>query len=339
MRKSNSRSGATAKSNVRYWKSRLIHRPYLFPGSTATEKHFAVRIDYAGSGYFFPLGTEDADTAAERAKGIYETVVTHGWDVARLQFPRELIVAFEWCSNPVMWTYTTIHTLLGNARQQNVRAAAAAASTRRVLVVEPDAGIRRALVWSLEQQEGLASAECESLEAFPAALKSVRPHWVALNRTCASAIGFKTPGFLNPIQPGVLGITYSANPDGDSMFVATPGGASGYLLKRAEPGKLFKFIVDGPGRLPPSANDLLLRVQSYFQDVLRPFSGRDALEVAKLTRRELEVLALLSKGFLDKEIASELGISNWTVHNHVKKIFERLKVRSRTEAVVKFLEK
>jgi DNA-binding NarL/FixJ family response regulator len=244
-------------------------------------------------------------------------------------------VGFEWCSKPVMWTYTTLHTLLGNARQDGV----AVAGSRRVLVVESDPGIRRALVWCLEQQEGLSSAECESAEAFGNALKTHKPHWVVLNRNLAAAIGFKTPGFLSPIQPGVLGITYSAHPDGDSMFVATPGGAGGYLMKRVEPGKMFKFIVDGPSQMPPAANDLLLRVQSYFQEVLRPFSGRDALEVAKLTRRELEVLALLSKGYLDKEIAGELGISNWTVHNHVKKIFERLKVRSRTEAVVKYLEK
>src|ERR1051325_2898129 len=230
-----------------------------------------------------------------------------------------------------MWTYTTVHTLLGNARQE--AAGARVSNARRVLVVESDPGIRRALVWCIEQQEDLTSAECESAEGFAHALKTYKPHWVALNRNLAAAVGFKTPGFLGPIQPGVLGITYSASPDGDSMFVATPGGAGGYLLKRVEPAKMFKFIVDGPGQLPPSANDLLLRVQSYFQEVLRPFSGRDALEVAKLTRRELEVLALLSKGFLDKEIAAELGISNWTVHNHVKKIFERLKVRSRTEAV------
>jgi DNA-binding NarL/FixJ family response regulator len=329
--------GAAGKSNVRYWKSRLIYRPYLFPGSTATPKHFAVRIDHAGSGYFFPLGTEDADVAAERAKAIYQAIVTAGWDAVRQQFPRELIIGFEWCSNPVMWTYTTVHTLLGNARQETARPHPS--NTRRVLVLESDPGIRRAIVWCIEQQEGLASAECDSAETFAAALRAWKPHWVALNRNLAAAIGFKTPGFLSPIQPGVLGITYSANPDGDSMFVATPGGATGYLLKRVEPARLFKFIVDGPSQLPPAANDLLLRVQSYFQEVLRPFSGRDALEVAKLTRRELEVLALLSKGYLDKEIAGELGISNWTVHNHVKKIFERLKVRSRTEAVVKFLEK
>ncbi len=61
--------------------------------------------------------------------------------------------------------------------------------------------------------------------------------------------------------------------------------------------------------------------------------------VSRLTRRENEVLALLSKGRADKEIAQALGISAWTVHGHIKSIFERLGVRTRTGAVVRYLEK
>ena len=58
-----------------------------------------------------------------------------------------------------------------------------------------------------------------------------------------------------------------------------------------------------------------------------------------LTQREHEVLALLSKGQLDKEIAARLDISIYTVHEHVRNIFEKLRVHNRTEAVVKFLHK
>lgn len=68
-------------------------------------------------------------------------------------------------------------------------------------------------------------------------------------------------------------------------------------------------------------------------------SGPSSLETAGLTPREHEVLALLSKGELAKEIASSLGISIWTVHGHVKNIFEKLGVHTRTEAVVKYLQK
>jgi len=68
-------------------------------------------------------------------------------------------------------------------------------------------------------------------------------------------------------------------------------------------------------------------------------SGPSALSMAKLTPREHEILALLAKGDLAKEIAESLGISIWTVHGHVKSIFEKLDVHTRTEAVVKFLQK
>ena len=73
--------------------------------------------------------------------------------------------------------------------------------------------------------------------------------------------------------------------------------------------------------------------------LLRPLSGRHTDALARLTPRENEVLLLLSKGGVDKEIAQAMGISVWTVHGHIKKIFERLGVRTRTEAVVHYLEK
>ena len=78
----------------------------------------------------------------------------------------------------------------------------------------------------------------------------------------------------------------------------------------------------------------------YFQQLsaLLP-SGPPFWKLAKLTPREQEILALLSKGDLVKEIAGKLGISNWTVQGHVKSIFEKLHVHSRTEAVVKYLQR
>ena len=61
--------------------------------------------------------------------------------------------------------------------------------------------------------------------------------------------------------------------------------------------------------------------------------------MSRLTARELEILGQMARGFLDKEIANGLRISVWTVHGHAKKIYEKLGVHSRTEAVVKYLQK
>jgi len=93
-------------------------------------------------------------------------------------------------------------------------------------------------------------------------------------------------------------------------------------------------------RLPNASNeDFLSAVKAYFKEVLRARLDGGTSALARLTPRENDVLVLLAKGCVDKEIAQVLGISIWTVHGHIKKIFERLQVRTRTEAVVRYLEK
>ena len=126
-------------------------------------------------------------------------------------------------------------------------------------------------------------------------------------------------------------LTYSVHVDGDQMFVSTPGGAGGYLVKRVKPDRLLEPILKVANRSELMTEDFLLRVKYYFQELLQLPSGHDNSALAKLTRREQEVLELLSKGCVDKEIAQAMGISVWTVHGHIKKIFERLHVRTRTK--------
>src|SRR5205823_59294 len=81
-------------------------------------------------------------------------------------------------------------------------------------------------------------------------------------------------------------------------------------------------------------------VRSYFEEAVTSLPvGGSAHQLTKLTLREHEILALLSKGHPDKEIAELLHISTWTVHGHLKKIFEKLGAHNRTDAVVKYLHK
>jgi len=162
---------------------------------------------------------------------------------------------------------------------------------------------------------------------------------VILNRNLAGRIGFKSAGTVSPIQPGVPALTYSIYVDGDQMFVSTPGGAGGYLVKRVEPDRLLDPILKVANRSELMTEDFLLRVKYYFQELLQLHSGHDSVALAKLTQREWELMELLSKGYVDKEIAQAMGISVWTVHGHIKNIFERLHVRTRTEAVIRYLEK
>jgi len=327
------------RTDVRYWQPRLLLRRYRFPASGESEQDLAVFVDHAGAGYFFPLGTSHAEMAATKACQIYQTAVKQGWNAAFRQFSRELIVSFEWCMNPVLWTYTTIHTLVGKQTGPESYTAPDNPHRQRVLVVEADAGIRRALCWSVDQQAGFASVPCDSAGGFAGALALHKPRMVLLNRNLAGRIGFKSAGTVTSLQPGVPALTYSVHADGDQMFVSTPGGAVGYLVKRVKPDRLLEPILKVASRSELMTEDFLLRVKYYFQELLQLHSGHDSLALAKLTHREREVMELLSKGCVDKEIAQAMGISLWTVHGHIKNIFERLQVRTRTEAVIRYLEK
>lgn len=327
------------KTDARFWREQLLLRRYRFPAAGEPEKAFAARISHAGSTYFFPLGTDALADAARTACRIYCTIVQQGWAAADKLFPRELIVAFEWSANPILWTYTTVHTLVGRLAGVAVAPDALPADLPRVLIVETDAGLRRALEWCINRQPGFCAIGCESPETFAAASAAHKPRLVLLNRSLAERMGIEFSGGLTPLTSGALALAYSVSVDGDHMFVSTPGGAEGYILKRVNPTSLLDQMLPAGNLSATDAEAHLAPARLFFKSLLRPRSGQHVAALAKLTPRENEVLLLLSKGCVDKEIASAMGISVWTVHGHVKKIFERLGVRTRTEAVIRYLEK
>lgn len=327
------------KTDVRYWRNRLILRRYRFPASSETEQDFVALINHAGTGFFFPLSSSDVEIAANKACQIYRMALKQGWNAVRRHFSRELTVSFEWCMGPVLWTYTTIHTLIEKQTGLTSDPPGANPHRQRILIVETDAGIRRALCWSIDHQAGFVSVPCDSTASFKHALEFHKPRMVLLNRNLAGRIGFKSPGTVSLIQPGVPALTYSIYVDGDQMFVSTAGGAGGYLVKRVQPDRLLEPILKVARPSELMTEDFLLRVKYYFQELLQLHSGHDTSAMAKLTRREREVMELMSAGCVDKEIALAMGISVWTVHGHIKSIFERLHVRTRTEAVIRYLEK
>jgi DNA-binding NarL/FixJ family response regulator len=123
------------------------------------------------------------------------------------------------------------------------------------------------------------------------------------------------------------------------MFVSTPGGAEGYLLKRINPVNILEPMLQIGKFYEAPVEDHLAAAKQFFKGLLRANLDGSTSALTKLTKRENEVLLLLSKGCVDKEISQAMGISVWTVHGHIKKIFERLGVRTRTEAVIRYLEK
>jgi DNA-binding NarL/FixJ family response regulator len=327
--------------DVGYWKPRLLHRKYLECAQAGATEEFSVRVEHAGTSHYFRLGTSNEKRAAAQAAKIHRMVIRQGWEAANERFRRELTVAFRWADNPVAWTYTTIHTPTPAGRVPPVAAPAHRTPQLNVAVVESDAGIRHTLACSITHQDEFCCIA--TFANFTEALRWLirwQIRLVLVNQNLTGTPGNEGLEALTTVAPGVASLRYSVYEDSDQLFTSVPGGVAGYLLKRTPPNRILEPVADTLGKGILTREEMAICVQQYFQRVLPPLpKNGGAHEVSQLTHREHEVLALLSKGYLDKEIADSLRISIWTVHGHVKNIFEKLNVHSRTGAVVKFLQK
>jgi DNA-binding NarL/FixJ family response regulator len=118
----------------------------------------------------------------------------------------------------------------------------------------------------------------------------------------------------------------------DLIFNSIRAGASGYLLKNTPRTGLIQAVEQVHAGGAPMTMQIARKVMDHFRQIQQP-----SADVDKLTPREQEVLALLAKGYLYKQIGDELGISINTMRNRLRAIYEKLHVHSRTEATVKFL--
>jgi DNA-binding NarL/FixJ family response regulator len=139
---------------------------------------------------------------------------------------------------------------------------------------------------------------------------------------------------LKAALPKVEFLMLTTYEDSDLIFKSLRAGASGYLLKRASATELMDAIEQVRGGGSPMSMPIARKVVNHFQNIQQPQG-----EMEKLTRREHEILSLLAKGYYYKEIADKLGLSVSTVRTHLHTVYGKLHVQSRTEAVIKFLER
>jgi len=158
------------------------------------------------------------------------------------------------------------------------------------------------------------------------------PDVVLMDINLAGGSGIKCVAKLKQAHPQVEFVMLTTYDDTDMIFSALRAGASGYLLKRAAPDELLAAITEVRKGGSPMSMEIARRVVSHFHEVRKP-----AGEIETLSKREREVLDHLSQGLAYKQIADQLGISANTVHNHLRKIYVKLRVQSGTEAVIKFL--
>lgn len=202
-----------------------------------------------------------------------------------------------------------------------------------ISIVEDDASAREILADWVNHANGLkcvgshATVE-EALERVPDENPSVVLMDINLPGGMSGIEGVRR---LKPVMPDTQFLMLTVYEDTDHVFEALSAGATGYLLKQTRRAELLDSIKDVHAGGSPMTSNIARRVVRAFH---REESGE--LESAKLSQREREVLELLARGFLYKEIMDSLGVSRGTLNTYVRRIYEKLHVRSRAQAVAKF---
>ncbi|MDR7520024.1 MAG: response regulator transcription factor [Armatimonadota bacterium] len=332
-------SDAASKATAAYWRRRLLARRYTEGLRPHLAGELSAWIEHDGEGHYIPLGTTDRTQAARRAAEIYRSVAAAGWPAAKQRFAREITVAVFWAMDPLACTYTTLFTQpLGDDTGPHGGAGRRRAGL--VCVVEADAGVRGALASCVAMQpEGW---RVTTLATAGDALRS-GPHLGAslllLNRDLPGVGGGECAQRLRARHPDLAVFTYGVYDDSDQLFLSFGGVPAGYILKRRPPGLLLEPVASLGPATPLRRHQVARAVRRYFQGLFDAPSPREAQLLARLTPREQEILEHLSRGQGDKEIAQRLGISAWTVHGHLRSIFGKLQVHTRTEAAVRYLQK
>jgi DNA-binding NarL/FixJ family response regulator len=167
------------------------------------------------------------------------------------------------------------------------------------------------------------------------ALKKVdafRPQVVLMDINLPGMSGIEATARIKQHLPEIQVIMVTVYRDHDQIFAALKAGASGYLLKRSTPEEVRQAIRDVRSGGAPMSAEIARRVVEAFH---QPVKSTEADEV-KLSKRETEILEWLTKGLANKEIADRLDISVETVRVHLRRVYEKLHVHSRTEAAMKF---
>jgi DNA-binding NarL/FixJ family response regulator len=203
----------------------------------------------------------------------------------------------------------------------------------KVSIVEDDAGIRESLAILINGSTGF-----KCISTFPnaeAALKEIPLAWpdvVLMDINLPKMSGIELVAKLKALHSTLQVLMLTVYADNEKIFRSLKAGATGYLLKQTPPNEILDAIADVNRGGSPMSNSIARQVVLYFQQ--RPPTS----ETENLSRRELEILSHLAKGYQYKEIADILTLSVLTVRAHIRNIYEKLHVHSRTEAVVKYLQ-
>lgn len=202
----------------------------------------------------------------------------------------------------------------------------------KVAIVEDSKTTREGLKTIIDlSTEYTCVAACETAEEALRVLPRHEPAVVLMDIQLPVMSGIECVARLKRLLPDVLVIMVTVYEDPERIFSALRAGASGYLLKRSAPEQVLNAIGEVKNGEVPMSGEIARKVIQFFRD-----QSTASNELENLTSREAEVLELVAYGLSNKEIASRIHLSIDSVRWHLKHIYAKLHVHSRTEAALKF---
>ncbi len=221
-----------------------------------------------------------------------------------------------------------------------------------IAIVEDNREIRQALEQILElSSDYQLVCSCSSGETALAQLPLFNPRIVLMDIDLGSMSGIEVIKQLKPLHQDMLFMMCTIYDDDEKIFEALKVGANGYILKKTAPSKLLEGIAELLEGGAPMSSQIARKVVAIFQQQAitaqrNEDKAKATLEAAAdnshlnmLSKREIEILEMLSKGFTNKEIAAAVFISHETVRKHIYNIYDKLHVNNRIEAVNFFLKR
>lgn len=203
----------------------------------------------------------------------------------------------------------------------------------KVSIVEDNDQIREGLSVLIN---GTTGFQC--VATYPTAenalkyLPAHRPDIVLMDIHLPGMSGIECVRELKRLQPDLQIMMLTIYEDDDNVFKSIVAGATGYVLKKTPPSELMDAISDLHHGGSPMSDRIARKVVQAFQQM-----KKSSTETENLTQRESEILSYVARGYQDKEIAEKLFLSSETVRTHLRNIYKKLHVRSRTEATLKYL--
>jgi DNA-binding NarL/FixJ family response regulator len=207
----------------------------------------------------------------------------------------------------------------------------------KVAIVEDDSMLRESFARLLQR-----APDFECVATFPDAetaveqMLQVKPDIALVDINLPGINGVECVRRLKPGDPKIQYVMVTVYENHDHVFNALQAGATGYLLKRTPPAELLEALRDVSKGGAPMSSQIARKVVESFGGRM-PAAAPSSEELDQLSNREREILDQLAKGYLAKEIAENLGISFDTVRTYTRRIYEKLHVHSRAQAVAKLM--